>query len=127
MLQKLQQLIPYEERLAHTGPSANSTDHRPMEKKTQSRICNWSLLVLAILMLEFSGSDSKGYKINGQFAEQMGAGQGTNVSGSAKVNTFSCNSSSTRLNLDVTLDLDKTIRIVFNGSTPNDGLAWMLD
>ncbi|MBR5904967.1 MAG: hypothetical protein IKZ51_00745 [Bacteroidales bacterium] len=78
------------------------------------------------LMLEFSGSDSKGYKIKGQFAEQMGTGQGTQISGSAKVNTFSCNSSSTRLNLDVTLDLDKTIRIVFNGSTPNDGLAWMM-
>ena len=79
------------------------------------------------LMLEFSGSDSKGYKIKGQFAEQMGAGQGTHVSGTAKVNTFSSNSSSTHLNLDVTLNLDKTIRIVFNGSTPNDGIEWIMD
>ena len=79
------------------------------------------------LMLEFSGSDSKKYEIKGQFAEQMGAGQGSHVSGTAIVNTFSYNKSSARLNLDVTLGLDKTIRIVFNGFTPNDGLAWMMD
>ena len=79
------------------------------------------------LMLEFSGSNSKEYKIQGQFAEQMGSGQGTHVSGTAKVKTFSCNSSSTRLNLDVTLNLDRTIRIVFNSSTPNDGIEWMMD
>ena len=79
------------------------------------------------LMLEFSGSGPTEYGIKGQFAEQMGAGQGTTISGTAKVNTFSYNTSSTRLNLDVTLNLDKTIRIVFNGSTPNDGLAWMMD
>ena len=66
-------------------------------------------------------------EIQSQFAEQMGAGQGTTISDTAKVNTFSYNTSSTCLNLDVTLNLDKTIRIVFNGSTPNDGLAWMMD
>ena len=79
------------------------------------------------LMLEFSSSDSKEYEIKGQFAEQMGAGQGMHISGTAKVKTFSYNKSSTRLNLDVTLTLDKTIRIVFNGSTPNDGIEWMMD
>ena len=79
------------------------------------------------LMLEFSGSGPTEYGIKGQFAEQMGAGQGTTISGTAKVNTFSYNTSSTSLNFDVTLNLDKTIRIVFNGSTPNDGLAWMMD
>lgn len=79
------------------------------------------------LMLEFSGSGSNEYKIKGQFAEQMGAGQGTHVSGTAKVNTFSYNKSSTHLKLDVTLNLDKTIRIVFKGSTPNDGIEWMMD
>ena len=79
------------------------------------------------LMLEFSGSDSKEYEIKGQFAEQMGAGQGKHVSGTAKVNTFSYNKSSTHLKLDVTLNLDKTIRIVFKGSTPNDGIEWMMD
>ena len=79
------------------------------------------------LMLEFTSSGSNEYEIKGQFAEQMGAGQGTHISGTAKVNTFSCNSSSTRLNLDVILNLDKTIRIVFNGSTPNDGIEWMME
>ena len=33
------------------GLSTNSIDLQPMDKKTQSKICNWSLLVLAILML----------------------------------------------------------------------------
>ena len=79
------------------------------------------------LMLEFSGSNSKEYDIKGQFAEQMGAGQGAHISGTAKVNTFSYNKSSTHLKLDVTLNLDKTIRIVFKGSTPNDGIEWMMD
>ena len=79
------------------------------------------------LMLEFSGSDSKEYEIKGQFEEQMGAGQGKHVSGTAKVNTFSYNKTSTHLKLDVTLNLDKTIRIVFKGSTPNDGIEWMMD
>ena len=79
------------------------------------------------LMLECTSSGSNEYEIKGQFAEQMGAGQGTHVSGTAKVNTFSYNKSSTHLNLDVTLNLDKTIRIVFNGSTPNDGIEWMMD
>ena len=79
------------------------------------------------LMLEFISSGSNEYEIKGQFAEQMGAGQGTHVSGTAKVNTFSYNKSSTHLNLDVTLNLDKTIHIVFKGSTPNDGIEWMMD
>ena len=79
------------------------------------------------LMLEFSCSNSTEYDIKGQFAEQMGAGQGTHVSGTAKVNTFSYNKSSTHLKLDVTLNLGKTIRIVFKGSTPNDGIEWMMD
>ena len=79
------------------------------------------------LMLEFGGSGSNEYEIKGQFAEQMGDGQGKPVSGTAYVKTFTCSSSSTRLSLDVTLNLDKTIRIVFKGSTPNDGLEWMMD
>ena len=79
------------------------------------------------LMLEFTSSGSNEYEIKGQFAEQMGAGQSTTISGTAKVNTFSYNTSSTCLNLDVALNLDKTIRIVFNGSTPNDGIEWMMD
>ena len=79
------------------------------------------------LMLEFSGSNSKEYDIKGQFAEQMGAGQGAHISGTAIVNTYSYNKTSTRLNLDITLTLDKTIRVVFRGSTPNDGIEWMMD
>ena len=79
------------------------------------------------LMLEFSGSGSDEYEIKGQFAEQMGAGQGKPISGTAYVKTFTCSSSSNRLSLDVTLNLDKTIRIVFEGSTPNDGIEWMMD
>lgn len=75
------------------------------------------------LYLEFSGTGTS--TVTGRYAEI--GGQGKDISGTARVNAFSYNSSSTYLRLDVTFFLDKTIRLVFKGPTPNDGIKWMVD
>ncbi|MBO4634233.1 MAG: hypothetical protein J5669_02540 [Bacteroidales bacterium] len=75
------------------------------------------------LYLELTSVSSTEYDVKDEFPQSSDSGK----LGTAKVDTFVINTSATQLDLDIVLSLDKEIRIVFHGPTPNDGLNWIFD
>lgn len=76
------------------------------------------------LEVKFSGSGPKEYEIEGTITNQTGNNKDIQMSGTAEVSSFSFNANATSLNLDVLFNLDRQIRVVYRGPTPNDGKSW---
>lgn len=76
------------------------------------------------LILELSQTGTTSFDVQGRFVEKMGADGSKHISGTAKLDDYVINALATQLDLDLVLNLDKVIRVVFHGPTPNDGLSW---
>lgn len=92
-----------------------------------NQLCLYDVPDYGFLWVSFEDNGSGNYSVSGTHSDRPAAETVTQVSGTATVNRFHFNSSATYLDLDVVLHLDKEVRIVFKGVTPNDGIAWAMD